>query len=367
MNYSRCYTPGGEFEVYDRYRPVAPIGTGAYGEVYAFVDIETSNRVAIKKIPNAFHNNLLASRTLREIMLLRHMDHENVLSIKDLIVPVREEDFKDVYIVSEMMDSDLHQVISLSSLGNTYCQFFIYQLLRGLKYLHSANILHRDLKPSNILVNYNDCMLKICDFGLARTSSEDEFLTDYVVTRPYRAPELLLGSRMYAASVDIWSAGCIFMEMLTGQPLFPVRTRQEHPVHHLKLITELLGSPDESELAFLAEAPARGQVQAYLSGYVRQPLAAKFPNITPEACDLAERMLLFDPAKRITAAEALDHPYLANLHDVTDEPTCDTPFDYNSCHPTLTVEHIRDLIWKEAASINSSRLLCNFSNTLQIL
>lgn len=143
------------------------------------------------------------------------------------------------------------------------------------------------------------------------------------------------------------------MEMLTGQPLFPARTRQEHPVNHLKLIAELLGSPDESELAFLSVSSARSQIQAFLSGHVRQPLATKFSSLSPEACDLAERMLVFDPAKRITAAEALEHPYLASLHDIADEPTCHTLIEYD---PSLSVEDIRDIIWKEAMSMNSVRL-----------
>lgn len=340
--------------MYDRYLPVAPIGTGAYGKVYAFTNVVTGERVAIKKIPNAFHSHLTACRTLREIMLLLHISHENILSIKDLIIPARIEDFQDVYIVSEVMDADLQQVLASSaSLGDTYCQFFIYQLLRGLKYLHSGNILHRDLKPSNILVNCNDCMLKICDFGLARTSSDDEFLTEYVVTRPYRAPELLLGSRMYTAAVDIWSAGCVLVEMLTGQPLFPSNTRQEHPVNHLKLIAELLGSPDESDLAFLSHSSARTQIQAFLSGHSRKPLATRFPNISPVACDLAERMLVFDPDKRITASQALEHAYISNLHDVTDEPTCHTSFDYDCYNSSLAVDQIKDMIWKKAVSMNS--------------
>lgn len=358
MNYI-CYTTpgGGEFVVYDCYRPLAPIGTGAYGEVYAFTHVETGEKVAIKKIPNAFNSRTTASRTLREILLLLHIHHDNIVTIKDLIIPSRIQDFHDVYIVSELMDADLHQVLkSMPSLEDTYCQFFIYQLLRGLKYLHSGNILHRDLKPSNILVNLNDCMLKICDFGLARSSSEEEFLTEYVVTRPYRAPELLLGSRMYTGAVDLWSAGCVFVEMLTGKTLFPSSARQEHPVNHLKLIAEVLGSPDESDLAFLSESSPRTQIQAILSGHVRRPLATKFPNVSPVACDLAERMLVFNPAKRITAFEALEHAYLSSLHDATDEPACHISFDYDCCNPCLTMEQIKDLIWKEAVSLNSGKL-----------
>ena len=114
-------------------------------------------------------------------------------------------------------------------------QYFLYQILRGLKYIHSANVLHRDLKPSNLLLNAN-CDLKICDFGLARVTSETDFMTEYVVTRWYRAPELLLNSSDYTAAIDVWSVGCIFMELMDRKPLFPGR---DH-VHQLRLLLEVL-------------------------------------------------------------------------------------------------------------------------------
>ena len=114
-------------------------------------------------------------------------------------------------------------------------QYFLYQILRGLKYIHSANVLHRDLKPSNLLLNAN-CDLKICDFGLARVTSETDFMTEYVVTRWYRAPELLLNSSDYTAAIDVWSVGCIFMELMDRKPLFPGR---DH-VHQLRLLMEVI-------------------------------------------------------------------------------------------------------------------------------
>jgi serine/threonine protein kinase len=113
-------------------------------------------------------------------------------------------------------------------------QYFLYQILRGLKYIHSANVLHRDLKPSNLLLNAN-CDLKIADFGLARITSETDFMTEYVVTRWYRAPELLLNSPDYTAAIDMWSVGCIFMELMNRKPLFPGK---DH-VHQLRLLTEV--------------------------------------------------------------------------------------------------------------------------------
>ncbi|XP_017981724.1 PREDICTED: mitogen-activated protein kinase homolog MMK2 isoform X2 [Theobroma cacao] len=228
---------GNLFEVSRKYvPPIRPVGRGAYGIVCAAMNSETREEVAIKKIGNAFDNRIDAKRTLREIKLLRHMDHENVIAMKDIIRPPQRENFNDVYIVYELMDTDLHQIIrSNQALTNDHCRYFLYQVLRGLKYVHSANVLHRDLKPSNLLLNAN-CDLKIGDFGLARTTSETDFMTEYVVTRWYRAPELLLNCSEYTAAIDIWSVGCILGEIMTRQPLFPGRDY----VHQLRLITELM-------------------------------------------------------------------------------------------------------------------------------
>lgn len=231
---------GNLFEVSRKYvPPIRPIGRGAYGIVCSAVNSETGEEVAIKKIGNAFDNRIDAKRTLREIKLLRHMDHENIVAIRDIIRPPTRENFNDVYIVYELMDTDLHQIIrSNQPLTEDHCQYFLYQLLRGLKYIHSAKVLHRDLKPSNLLLNAN-CDLKICDFGLARTTSETDFMTEYVVTRWYRAPELLLNCSEYTAAIDVWSVGCIFMELLNREPLFPGRDY----VQQLRLITEVVTIP----------------------------------------------------------------------------------------------------------------------------
>lgn len=339
---------GNLFEVTKKYvPPLRPLGRGAYGIVCAAINSETREEVAIKKIGNAFDNLTDAKRTLREIKLLRHMDHENVIAIKDIIRPPQRENFNDVYIVSELMDTDLHQIIrSNQQLNDDHCQYFLYQLLRGLKYVHSASVLHRDLKPSNLFLNAN-CDLKIGDFGLARTLLENDFMTEYVVTRWYRAPELLLNCSEYTAAIDIWSVGCILAEIATRKPLFPGRDY----VHQLRLITELIGSPDEQSLGFLRSESTKNYVRQ-LQQYPRQEFAAKFPNLSPGAIDLLERMLVFDPSSRITVDEALQHPYLAAYHDINDEPVCTSPFSFDFEHPSFTNADAKELIWEESLSFN---------------
>ncbi|CAM8913199.1 unnamed protein product [Rhodiola kirilowii] len=336
------------FEITPKYRPpIMSIGRGAYGIVCSVMNAETNEMVAIKKIANAFDNYMDAKRTLREIKLLRHLDHENIISIRDVIPPPVRREFCDVYIATELMDTDLHQIIrSNQGLSEEHCQYFLYQILRGLKYIHSAHVIHRDLKPSNLLLNAN-CDLKICDFGLARPTSENEFMTEYVVTRWYRAPELLLNSSDYTAAIDVWSVGCIFLELINKKPLFPGK---DH-VHQMRLLIELLGTPSESDLGFVRNEDAKRYI-SQLPVYPRQPLNRVFPHVNPLAIDLVEKMFTFDPSKRITVEQALAHPYLERLHDISDEPVCPQSFSFDFEQQALSEEDMKDMIYREAIGLN---------------
>ncbi|XP_076940299.1 mitogen-activated protein kinase homolog NTF6-like [Bidens hawaiensis] len=347
-SYGGKYIHYNVFEVSSKYvPPVQPLGRGAYGIVCCAKNSDTKEDVAIKKIGNAFDNNIDAKRTLREIKLLTHMDHENIIQIKDIIRPPSKKKFKDVYIVYELLDTDLHQIIcSSQALTDDHSQCFLYQLLRGLKYIHSANVLHRDLKPSNLLLNAN-CDLKICDFGLARTTSESDFMTEYVVTRWYRAPELLLNCTEYTTAIDIWSVGCILMEIALREPLFPGKDY----VQQLVLITELLGSPDDSDLGFLRSDNARKYVKQ-LPRVPTKSFQEKFPDVSLLVLDLAEKILVFDPSKRITVEDALNHPFLLSLHEINEEPICSSPFVFDFEQTALSEEDVKELIWKEALKFN---------------
>ncbi|XP_058716835.1 mitogen-activated protein kinase 7 isoform X2 [Poecile atricapillus] len=253
------------------------------------------------------------------------------------------------------MESDLHQIIHSSQpLTLEHVRYFLYQLLRGLKYIHSANVLHRDLKPSNLLVNEN-CELKIGDFGMARGLGADPrqakaFLTEYVATRWYRAPELLLSLHRYTRAIDMWSVGCIFAEMLGRRQLFPGRNY----VHQLQLIMAVLGTPPAGVMAAIGAERVRAYVQS-LPPRPAVPWESLFGAAEPAALALLGRMLRFDPRERVGVAEALRHPFLAKYHDPEDEPECVPAFDFAFDRQALTKEEIKAAIVAEIADFHARR------------
>ncbi|XP_058750136.1 mitogen-activated protein kinase 7-like [Vicia villosa] len=344
------------FEIDMKYVPIKLIGRGGYGVVCSSINKDTNEKVAIKKICNVFDNCGDSIGTLREMKILRYIQHENVITLKDIMMPptFQRTSFKDVYLVYELMDTDLHQIIKSSQiLSNDHCKYFLFQLLQGLNYLHSANILHRDLKPKNLLVNKN-FDLKICDFGFARTNGVgDESMTDYVVTRWYRAPELLLSSNNYGASIDMWSVGCIFAEILGRKPIF----QGTDILNQLKLIVSILGSPSEYDLEFIENPKAMIFIKS-LPFTKGTHFSQLFPQADSLAIDLLQNMLTFDPTKRITVSEALQHPYMAGLYD----PRCNLParapinLDINE---NWDEDRIREMMWNEMLHYHPEAALAN--------
>ncbi|CAK0762678.1 Mitogen-activated protein kinase 17 [Coccomyxa viridis] len=346
MDTKEFFTEYGEA---NRYHIKEVIGKGSYGVVCSALDTKTGQKVAIKKINNVFDHVSDATRILREIKLLRLLRHPDIVEIKHIMLPPSPREFKDIYVVFELMETDLHQVIKANDdLTPEHHQFFLYQMLRGLKYIHTAKVFHRDLKPKNILANA-DCKLKVCDFGLARPSFNDMpttiFWTDYVATRWYRAPELC-GSffAKYSTAIDIWSIGCIFAEILLGKPLFPGR----NVVHQLELITDLLGTPSAEVIAKVRNEKAR----RFLLNMRRKPgvnLEQYFPKADRGALRLLKRMLAFDPAERPTSEEALADSYFAGLSQPGREPSAQPvsklSFDFE--RRKLTTDEVRELIYRE--------------------
>lgn len=304
---------GQTFVIDSKYVPKNTLGIGAYGVVISAEDRTMSKRkVAVKKIANVFQDLIDAKRVLREVKLLRHFNHENVIGMYDMVPPESYDNFNDLYMVMEYMETDLHKIIySKNRLTNDHIQFFVYQMLSGLKYIHSANVLHRDLKPSNLLLN-SDCELKICDFGLARGVSQQHHpgyeLTEYVVTRWYRAPEIMCSCQEYDFKIDVWAVGCILAELLGREPLFP----GEDYIHQMKLIFETLGTPSPEDMEFVTNENARHFIRT-LKPARPKDWRRMFPDANPQAVDLMDKMLKFNPADRISVDEALAHPYLADL------------------------------------------------------
>jgi p38 MAP kinase len=313
---------GGNFETPDRYTKPKVLKIGVTGIVCSSWDQIRQQYVAVKKIPEPFRTPSTTQYILREIKLLKHLQHENIVRPLDLFISPTE----DIYLVTDFMQTDLRTVMNTKPISHEFVQFFLYQIMRGLKYVHSAGVIHRDLKPENILIN-EDCDLKICDFGLTRV--QELQMTSYVSTGYYRAPEVMLTWQRYGEQIDIWSAGCIFAEMLLGKPLFAERGH----VEQFCAITELLGTPDEGFLARIASKSTLNLIRSFPQRQARG-VSSVFSDVDPKALDLLERMLVFDPYGRISASNALTAPYLVSYHDPTDEPVAKDTFDetFDGCY-----------------------------------
>ncbi|KII84317.1 hypothetical protein PLICRDRAFT_95301 [Plicaturopsis crispa FD-325 SS-3] len=356
-----------EFVASTDYKVLDVIGEGAYGVVCSAVHTPSDQKVAIKKI-TPFDHAMFCLRTLREIKLLRHFHHENIISILDILQPPSLDEFHEVYLVQELMETDLHRVIRTQELSDDHCQYFIYQTLRAIKALHSADVLHRDLKPSNLLLNAN-CDLKLCDFGLARSArpppnvanDSSTFMTEYVATRWYRAPEVMLTFKEYTRAIDIWSVGCVLAEMLSGKPLFPGRDYH----HQLSLILDTLGTPSIDDFYAITSQRSREYIRA-LPFRKKKSFPAMFPQANLLAVDLMDKCLTFSPKRRINVEEALQHPYLSPYHDPQDEPTAEPLdpafFDFDNGDP-MGKEELKVLIYDEVTRPSSSNLSSLLSQT----
>uniref|UniRef100_A0AAQ5YWQ9 mitogen-activated protein kinase n=1 Tax=Amphiprion ocellaris TaxID=80972 RepID=A0AAQ5YWQ9_AMPOC len=294
------------------------------------LDSRTGAKVAIKKLYRPFQSEIFAKRAYRELRLLKHMKHENVIGLVDVFTADLSLDrFHDFYLVMPFMGTDLGKLMKLQRLSEEKIQYLVYQMLKGLKYIHSSGIIHRDLKPGNLAIN-QDCELKILDFGLARQA--DSEMTGYVVTRWYRAPEVILSWMHYTQTVDIWSVGCIMAEMLQGKPLL----KGSDHLDQLTEIMKLTGTPTQEFISKLDSEDAKSYIKS-LPKVEKKDLQKVFSNANPQAVAVMERMLLLDPERRVNAAEALALPYFSEFRE-PEEETEAQPYDHSLDNADLTLD-----------------------------
>ncbi|KAK1787460.1 hypothetical protein P4O66_002936 [Electrophorus voltai] len=374
------------FTVLKRYQNLKPIGSGAQGIVCAGYDAVLDRNVAIKKLSRPFQNQTHAKRAYRELVLMKCVNHKNIISLLNVFTPQKSlEEFQDVYLVMELMDANLCQVIQME-LDHERMSYLLYQMLCGIKHLHSAGIIHRDLKPSNIVVK-SDCTLKILDFGLARTAGTSFMMTPYVVTRYYRAPEVILGMGYKENDIDQWNK--VIEQLGTPSPEFMKKLQPTVRNYVEKTHPNMLDSrsPSSSLTACFQQTP-RQQTQSangwrerererkreregeggreqnqvchdadecrpFWSGCSWQGMqewggGGACNGWASQARDLLSKMLIIDPAKRISVDEALQHPYINVWYDPSEvEAPPPQIYDKQLDEREHSIDEWKELIYKE--------------------
>uniref|UniRef100_A0A3B5L8L3 Mitogen-activated protein kinase 4 n=1 Tax=Xiphophorus couchianus TaxID=32473 RepID=A0A3B5L8L3_9TELE len=342
------------FELSGHFVDPRPLGTGVTGLVLSAVDQRTGQRVAIKKL--SMRDAITVKHALREVKITQRLHHENVVSVHEVLAPYGwplpqdPSQLSALYIIQECMETDLAQLLDQGPLPTSHATLLFYQLLRGLKFIHSANVLHRDLKPANIFINTDQMLLKIGDFGLARIVdphySHKGYLSEGLVTKWYRSPRLLLSPNNYTKAIDMWAAGCILAEMLTGRMLFA----GAHELEQMQLILDTVPVLREEDRQDLLQV-----MPSYVShGWrIKKPFSELLPEVDHWAVDFLERILTFNPMDRLTAEEALSHPFLQQYSCPEDEPVSSLPF------------HIEDELDMSIIGLNKKiSFACRYDNNL---
>jgi len=398
-------------ELQGKYEFVKYLGHGSYGHVCEARSLKDGSKVALKKVGKIFGNIIDAKRFLREIYILRLMkNHEAIVDLSDILPPPNSHrDFNTLYLVFEYVDTDLHHLIGTNQFfSSLHCQYMLYQVILALHFMHSGGMVHRDIKPANILIN-EDCSVKLCDFGLARGFNEEpqgnksaqtqknltipanknstaeggeageskkkihREVTRHIVTRWYRAPEVILitQNRKYLTAIDMWSIGCIMSELLqmikqnipnpeNREPLFPGKScfplsakdpfAYQDRMDQLNVIFEVIGTPSEQTI----EECCNEQCHRYLKSLRKKPpmdLSTRFPGVSPQALDLLFKLLNFDYRERYTAEQALNHPYFKDVRDPEAEARhVAEVFDFEDID--IDIQTIRNLILREVSIYN---------------
>eukprot|EP01113_Clastostelium_recurvatum_P018313 TRINITY_DN215_c0_g1_i1.p1 TRINITY_DN215_c0_g1~~TRINITY_DN215_c0_g1_i1.p1 ORF type:complete len:297 (+),score=80.47 TRINITY_DN215_c0_g1_i1:101-991(+) len=287
----------------EKYTKIEKLGEGTYGIVYKAKNRENGEIVALKRIRLDSEDEGVPCTAIREISLLKELKHPNIVRLYDVI-----HTEKKLTLVFEYLDQDLKKYLDEcgGEIAKPTIRSFLYQLLRGVAFCHDHRVLHRDLKPQNLLINRRG-ELKLADFGLARAFGIPvRSYSHEVVTLWYRAPDVLMGSRKYSTPIDIWSAGCIFAEMVTGRPLFPGSGTSDQLIR----IFKIMGTPTEETWPSLSEMP---EYKPDFPVYPAQNLANIVHGLDDKGMNLLQRMLQYDPNQRISAQAAMKHPYFDGI------------------------------------------------------
>ncbi|KAG0201568.1 hypothetical protein BGX28_005658 [Mortierella sp. GBA30] len=288
----------------ENYEKLNRISEGTYGVVYRARDRLTGDIVALKKLKLDQEKNGFPITSLREVYTLLLAKHPHIVNVREIVVG---DTLTQIFIVMDFIEHDLKELMSgmRAPFLQSEVKTLMLQLLSATELLHENWILHRDLKTSNLLLN-NKGEIKVADFGLARRYGEPQgVMTQPVVTLWYRAPELLLGSKHYTTAIDMWSIGCIFAEFVNNEPLLPGRSEAEQ----LEKIFKLLGMPTDKIWPGYSKLPLASHVPNFVQPY--NLLRTRLPYLTENGLDLMSKMLTYDPVKRITAEDALKHPYFS--------------------------------------------------------
>ncbi|KAF7695283.1 hypothetical protein HF521_007006 [Silurus meridionalis] len=359
------------FDLGSNFHDLRPLGTGASGLVLSAVDRRSGQRVAVKKL--ALRDAMSIKHALREVKITCRLQHENIVRVFEALGPCGQPlphnltQVTEIYIVQELMETDLAQILEQDPLPVAHATLLFYQLLRGLKFIHSANVLHRDLKPANIFINTEQMLLKIGDFGLARIVdphySHKGYLSEGMVTKWYRSPRLLLFPNNYTKAIDMWAAGCILAEMLTGRMLFA----GAHELEQMQLILDtvpVIREEDRKELLRVMPSYVNHNWK------VRRSLQELLPEVEEEAIDFLEQILTFNPVDRLTAEAALSHSFLRQYSCPQDEPVSLQPFRIeDELEDSLVSEHghwdslSSDLCWKQQDECGSTQSMSEMGET----
>uniref|UniRef100_A0A3B5LGI7 Cyclin-dependent kinase-like 2 n=1 Tax=Xiphophorus couchianus TaxID=32473 RepID=A0A3B5LGI7_9TELE len=285
----------------ERYESLGPVGEGSYGTVLKCRHRHSGRLVAIKKFMDSEDDEAVKKIALREIKLLRQLRHDNLVNLLEVWKRRRRW-----YLVFEFVDRTLLDELQQCSsrLNLNTCRQYLFQVLRAVNFCHQQDVIHRDIKPENILIS-QEGVVKLCDFGFARTiasPSEGGVYTDYVATRWYRAPELLVGDIKYGKPVDVWALGCVLIEMLTAQPLFPGDSDLDQIYHIVRCFGNLTAHHQE---LFYRNPVFSGVKLPECSKIV--PLQQRFSKVPPTALDLAQKCLEMDPKIRAQCSDLLEH------------------------------------------------------------